>query len=112
MKKDNKLLETAVLGLVIITGLVAIYYMYQVNTGRAFLQAPQFTVVQTTYEYCCCATQNGKLFEVYGKVLKDSDDIEKKTACQEMCEVKHSTPLHPSILVNVGKCGARTNHFA
>ena len=86
--------------------------MYQVNTGRAFLQAPQFTVIQTTYEYCCCSTQQGKLFEVYGKVLKEADLVAKTRACTEMCEVRHSTPSHPATLVSVGKCGERVSPFA
>lgn len=104
-KKDYKKLEMAVIAVVLLVGIGAVYLMYQVNTGKAFYTSPQIEVVQSELQFCCCQTEAGRYYEVFGSLLKNSDDSAKRLACIKTCEVDHSTPDHPSKLFNVGKCG-------
>lgn len=107
-QEGSKKLEVAIIAAVLLVGALALYFMFQVNAGRAFYQAPQqITVVQKELQFCCCKTQNDRMFEVFGQVLEDADPFTKEMACRETCEgPDHSTPTSPSKLYNVGKCGA------
>ncbi len=108
MPKKDRRLENVILLIVVIAALAGVWYMYQASVGRAFLQAPTFVVRQTTTEFCCCQTAQGKLFEVFGAVAKDADEFKKAEVCKNLCEVEHSTVRHPSVLIGPGKCGLYT----
>jgi len=105
MPKTNRNIETIITILVVFSALVGIYYMYAVSTGRAFLQAPTFTVRQTEIAFCCGQTEQGRLFEFYGNVEKGADEFTRAAECQRLIEEQYSTLAHPATLVGAGKCG-------
>jgi hypothetical protein len=96
--------EKLIFILVIVAAVLGIYYMWGVNVGKAYTQAPQIIVNPVETEFCCCATEQGNLYEVLGHVTKDASPEERTSKCKSICEVEHSTPAHQSTLKWAGKC--------
>nr|AQS33564.1 hypothetical protein [uncultured archaeon]AQS33859.1 hypothetical protein [uncultured archaeon] len=98
----------AMILLVLVIGLIGLYYVYQVSTGRAFMQSPRVDkVIQRIPESCCCSTQAGKLFEVTAQVLKGANEFSRVESCFSECQgPSHSTVANPSILIRPGKCAS------
>lgn len=105
-KQESHAVANAMLILVLVVAIIGIYYMYQVSSGRAFLQGPRVDVViQRIPETCCCSTETGKLFEVTANVLKGADEFKRVESCRSECQgPAHSTPDYPSFLVRPGRC--------
>ncbi len=105
-KQAHHAVANAMLLLVLLVAIIGVYYMYQVSTGRAFLQGPRIDlVIQRLPETCCCSTETGKLFEVTAQVLKGADEFSRVESCRSECQgPAHSTAAHPSFLVRPGKC--------
>ena len=109
MKKHHpSAVGNAMLLLVLVVAIIGLFYMYQVSSGKAFLQGPRVDrVIQRLPESCCCSTQTGNLFEVTAQVLKGADEFSRVESCHSECTgPSHSTVGHPSILVGPGKCSS------
>ncbi len=108
MRKEHKTIEAVILILVLLTAATGLYYMYTVSTGRAFLQAPTFTVQRTGLEFCCCApVANEKhLFTVFGQITMDASPEQKTASCSEICG-EHGSAAHPTKLLHTKKCSGR-----
>jgi len=99
-------IEGLVLATVLLVGLAGVAFIYQINTGKAWMTSPTILVRQTQPEICCCKTSiGGHYFQVFGKVLKDAQQTERQANCKKICEVEHGSSKHPTELVQVGKCG-------
>src|SRR3989344_7215672 len=103
-----RILGNVILVLVIVIALIGLYYIYQVSSGRAFMQSPRVDkVIQRIPESCCCSTQAGKLFEVTAQVLKGANEFSRVESCFSECQgPSHSTVANPSILIRPGKCAS------